>query len=513
MASIRINITANFVGNIWQALAGFIFIPFYIKFIGIESWGLIGIFTTLQIIFGLLDIGLSSTLNREMARLSVLPGKEQEMRNLVRTLEVFYWGIAILAGIAIASLSPLIANYWVKPGHLPAKTIEQAFLIMGFIIALQMPAGFYSGGLMGLQKQVLLNAVNVVISTVRSVGAVLILWLISPTIQAFFLWQIMISLMHTFLLTLFLWRELPAGGNTAVFEKKLIKNIWRFSLGMSGIAITSVILTQVDKVILSKILPLETFGYYTLASMVGMSLVRVFGPLFCGIYPKFTQLVSLGDQDELKQLYHRSCQFMAVLILPAAAVAALFSYEILLLWTQNPTIAEKSHLLVSILICGTALNGLMNFPFALQLAFGWTKLSFFKNVLAVIFLVPAIIYAALHYGATGAACAWLILNFCYLVFEIPIMHRRLMPEEKWRWYRYDVFYPFAGCVLTACLGRFMIRGPMSQSMMILSLISVTVLTFAAAAMTTSLTRNWLFENLLKFKSTRSIKNILKAANE
>ena len=79
----------------WQALMAVLFIPFYIKFMGVEAYGLIGIFATLLAIFSLLDMGLASTLTREMARLSVIAGKEQEMRNLVRTLEVIYWGFAI----------------------------------------------------------------------------------------------------------------------------------------------------------------------------------------------------------------------------------------------------------------------------------------------------------------------------------------------------------------------------------------------------------------------------------
>lgn len=64
--------------------------------------------------FALLDLGLSNTLNRELARLSVLPGKEQEMNNLVRTLEVLYWGIAIFVGVTVVALSPFLANHWIK---------------------------------------------------------------------------------------------------------------------------------------------------------------------------------------------------------------------------------------------------------------------------------------------------------------------------------------------------------------------------------------------------------------
>lgn len=499
MNLLKKNIVANFAGSIWQALMALIFIPFYIKFMGIESWGLIGIFATLQAMFGLLDMGLSSTLNREMARLSVLPHKEQEMRNLVRTLEMLYWSVAVFVGITVVALSPFIAHHWIKAGQLSPKTIEQALLIMGFVIALQMPVGFYSGGLMGLQKQVLLNAINVGISTLRGAGAVLILWLVSPTIQAFFLWQIVIGITNTFFLALFLWRRLPLGDSKAVFRKQLLKGIWRFTAGMSGIAILAVILTQLDKIILSKMLSLEMFGYYALASVVAMSLGRLFTPVFYSIYPRFTQLVSIDDQDGLKRLYHKSCQFISVLILPVTIVVALFSYEILLLWTQNPIMAEKSHLLVSILICGTALNGLMNLPYALQLAFGWTSLSFFKNVIAVILLVPLIIYMTKHYGATGAASVWLVLNMGYVFFEIPILHSRLLRKEKWRWYWQDVCLPLAICVFVAGIGRIFMSEPMSQFMMLLYLIIISALTLTIVAIATPVTRTWLIMQLSKIK--------------
>jgi len=498
-STLKKNIGANFAGSVWQALMALVFVPLYIKFMGIESWGLIGIFTTLQAMFGLFDMGLSCTLNREMARLSVLPSKEQEMRNLVRTLEVLYWSVAVFAGIVIVSLSPFIAHHWIKAGQLPPKTIEQALLIMGFVMALQMPIGFYSGGLMGLQRQVLLNIINACMSTLRGAGAVLILWLVSPTIQAFFLWQIIISTINIFLLALFLWRRLPHGDNKAVFQKQLLAGIWRFTAGLSGISVFAVILTQLDKVILSKMLSLEMFGYYMLASTVAMSLTRIFTPVFLSIYPRFTQLVSANNHDELKRLYHKSCQFIAVLVLPVAIVIAFFSYEVILLWTQNPITAERTHLLVSILICGTALNGLMNPPYALQLAFGWTKLSVLKNIIAVILLVPLIIVMAMHYGVLGAASVWLLLNIGYVFLEIPIMHRRILRKEKWRWYWQDVSVPLIAGLSLAGLGRLFFSGTTSQFMMLLYLSIISVLTLGITLISVPITRSIVYGQFLKFK--------------
>jgi len=323
--------------------------------------------------------------------------------------------------------------------------------------------------------------------------------LVSPTIQAFLLWQFGISIINAFLFALFLWRSLPRSENKAEFQTQLLRGIWRFTAGMSGISILSVILTQLDKIILSKLLSLEMFGYYALASLVAMSLGRIFTPVFYSIYPRFTQLVSINDLDELKRLYHKSCQFIAVLILPVAVVIALFSYEVILLWTQNPITAEKTHIIVSVMICGTALNGLMNPPYALQLAFGWTRLPFYANLISVILFVPLTILIVTFFGAIGGAIAWLVLNIGYVIFWIPVMHKRLLLKEKWRWYWQDVCLPLVACTFVAGLGRVFVREPISQYMMLIYLIIVSVLTLGLTAIATPVTRSWLFGQLLKIK--------------
>jgi len=499
MNSIKINIVANFTGSIWQAFMGLVFIPLYIKFMGVESYGLIGFFATLQALLVILDMGLSATLTREMARLSVLSGREQEMRNLVRSIEVIYWCVAVLIGMIIMTTSPFIAHHWVKAEQFPPQTIEQATRIMGLAMALQWPASFYSGGLTGLQKQVVLNIINICMSTLRGAGAALILWLVSPTIQAFFSWQIIISIVNISLLSFFLWRRLPRAEKRATFQQQLLMDIWRFAAGMSGISVSATILTQLDKIILSKMLTLEMFGYYTLAGVFTMSLYRLIGPVFSAIFPRFTQLVSLASQDGLKQLYHASCQLVSVLILPVSVIIAMFSYEIMLIWTQNQITAENSHTLVSILICGTALNGLMNIPYGLQLAYGWTRLALSANLIAIILLSPMIVFMTLQYGAVGAASVWVILNIGYVFISIHFMHRRLLPLEKWSWYWNDVSLPLIASILISGLGRIVIDGHISQFITIIYLIIISISTLAITAISTKTTRVWFLNKLSKLK--------------
>ena len=59
------------MGQGWTAIMGIIFIPFYIKYLGIELYGLVGFFAILQAWFLLIDMGIVPTLSREMAFYSV----------------------------------------------------------------------------------------------------------------------------------------------------------------------------------------------------------------------------------------------------------------------------------------------------------------------------------------------------------------------------------------------------------------------------------------------------------
>jgi O-antigen/teichoic acid export membrane protein len=491
MSRLRHNVAANLLANGWTAAMALAFVPIYIHFMGIEAYGLIGFFIVLQGVFSLLDLGLSATLSREMARLSVLPDKAQEMRDLVRTLEIIYWAIALFIGLIVIALAPIITHRWVQAGQLPNATVKQAIMLMGLAMALQWPFGFYSGGLMGLQRQVLLSGVNAVTATGRGAGAVLILWLISPTIQAFFVWQIISSGLRALLVAALLWRGLPATGVVAGFKVNLLRNIGRFAAGMTGISAMALILTQLDKIILSKMLTLEMFGYYSLATMAASVVGFMVNPFFAAIYPRLTQLVTLGNQNELKEVYHRGCQVLSVLIFPMALLIALFSRELLFLWTRNQVTVANASLILSFLVIGAALNSLIYLPYALQLANGWTRLTFYMIGISAVFLVPLIILMTLHYGAVGAAIAWIVLNTGYAFVYIPFMHRRLLIGEKWRWYLEDVGLPLVAALAIIGVGRWLINFQMSVPVMGVLLFLTYLAATVAAALAAPRTRTWI----------------------
>jgi len=495
MSRLKRNIAANFVGQGWTALMSLAFVPLYIKFLGIEAYGLIGFYALLQGMLQILDFGLSQTVNRELARYSVQPEKAGETRDFVRTLETGYWAIGLAIGVAVLAASPFIAGHWIKSSAIPVTTVQHAVMIMGVVSALQWPLSFYEGGLMGLQRQVLSNSLKIGISSLGCGGSVLILWLVSPTITAFFTWQIVVSALNVTLITVLLWRSLPSADRAPRFDLRLLRTIWRFAAGMGGITLSSVVLMQMDKVILSKLLSLEMFGYYTLAGVASSVIpVMIVGPLFNAVFPRFTSLATVNDDAALTLLYHQSSQLVAVLVLPVSAVLAFFSFDIMLLWTGNGETARIAAPILSLLVIGMALNGLMSVPYALQLSHGWTSLGLRITLFLIITLVPAIIFMTMRFGALGAASVWIVLNSIYLSIGLPLTHRRLLQGEMRHWFE-DVGPSLAAALLAVGVGRWLITGQMPPLTSLVCLFIVLLTALLAAAFAAPHIRTWLLVKL------------------
>jgi O-antigen/teichoic acid export membrane protein len=490
MPEIRRNIAANLVSQGWIAAIGLVFPPLYVRVLGIESYGLIGFFSSLTMVLGVLDFGLSATLNREMARLSADTAEDvpRAMRDLVRTFEVLFWTVGAIIGGMVILLAPLIARRWVNARDLPVETITQAVRVMGLIFAFQWPFGIYNGGLVGLQRQIEANGVFAFAMTLKAAGAAAVIVWVSPSIKTFFAWQVATTVVQTAAARAMLMRALPHHCKPGAFRRDVLFCNWKFSAGMSGVSLLAVALTQVDKILLSKLLSLAEFGYYTLAYTVGRSLSYLVSPVCMAIYPRLCQLVTKQDKPAIRDLYHRSSQLMAVVLLPATVVLVLFSRELVLAWTRNPSIVEHTWLIIVAIAVGTTLNGLMYIPSALQLAEGWTSLAFWMNLVALVIMVPAIVLASLWYGTVGAAAIWTLLNFGCVIVGIQLMHRRLLKNEQWRWYWDATLRPLLASVLAVLPFRLVWPGPMGRVETVAWLLTAEAVATVCATLATPLVR-------------------------
>lgn len=444
------NLLAGLTNSIWSALIGLAVVPFYLKYLGIEAYGLIGFFVTTQAVLSLLDMGMAPTINREVARCSAF-GDLKEAGKLLHTLAVVYWSMAGAIALLILALGPLIAEYWLQSKQISPETISHAVMLMGLVVACRWPIGLYKGALIGAQRVTVSSGINMVMATIGSLGAVAVLAFVSPTIEAFFIWQASVGLVYAITMRTAAWRIIGKTKQNR-FDVDELKRIWRFTAGMSAIGLTGLVFTQLDKVILSKMLGLEEFGHYMLATVVVSGLYLLVAPVYSVVYPRFSVLAATGDLENLTDLYRLGTRLLATVLFPIAMVLAVFSDDLVLVWTRNPDIASSVAPVIALLAMGSALHGVMHFPYALQLAYGMTRLPLTINAILMIVLVPLIIFLALKYGALGGAMAWLVLHVLYVLLGTWLTHRRLLKGVGTRWLLQDVGIPLILSIFVGLIG-------------------------------------------------------------
>ena len=455
---LQLAVTANLIGRGWPVLLGFVAVRFYIDLLGKPAYGLVGTYIVLLALCTLLDMGLGATLTRQLARVAQDRAAAAASRSLVRTLEVPYWGMAALLALASLVAAGPVAAAWLHSDVVPVETIRSAGLLMGLAVAAQLPSALYQGGLLGLQRQVLLNGVLVAVATIRVAGTLYVLSFVSPTIEAFFLCQLGASVVQTLGTCVALRGALPRDADPPRFNAALLRSNLRFVGGVAGITVVSLALTQADKVVLNGRLSLEVFAYYTVASQMAGVLGSIAQPVFTAVFPRFSELAATGDPPAEAREYHRASQLLSVLLFPVVVALAWHSHDVLLAWSGHRDVADNAYLPATLLLVGGALNAVMHVPYAMMLAHAWTKLPLVTNVIAVSVLVPLLVWPAAPYGTIGAAAVWVLLNAGYVLLVIPVFHTRLVPGEKVRWYVHDLLLPLVGAVGGAALAEVTIPG-------------------------------------------------------
>ncbi len=459
---LRNNVLANLAGRVWGLVSVYFFAPIYLHYLGPDAYGLVGFYSTLLGVIAFTDIGLTATLSREMARLSTVPGGESGKQNLLRTYEIIYLFLSIFIFLAVFTVSPWIARYWLKATVISVSDVTVALRWMGLAIALQMPAGLFLGGLMGLQMQVFSNMLQIVWGMFRGFGAVALLQFVSNDIVMFSVSQVACNLAYCLLARGYLWKSIKVTPNIARFDLQTLRSTWKYASGMALATLLSVVLTQEDKVILSKLESLSNFGYYSLAGSLAAIPLSLAGPIGSAFFPQLTSLHSLGKLDELKKIYHRGCQLISVAIFPLVVVIAFFSRPLIVAWTGSPEIASVAGTATTLLVIGQGLQAVTVMPYYTLLSFGKLRLNIALSIASIVIITPVLYFLILLRGMEGAGISWLLMNLATLPFYMYIMHRTILPGEFKIWLVLDFLRPLVPALLVAGACNFLLPSPVSR---------------------------------------------------
>ena len=431
------NATYNFIGSAIIALSAIIAAPFYLRLLGNDAFGLLGFSYVVMGVISVFDMGLSPALQRQLAILASQKISDVEINSTVKTLGFFNLLIALVVGSASAVAFIFgAADGWLGANSLAPSSITHALAWISGQAAIQIMIMFYGAGLLGLQHQAAFNAIFAGYAMLRVAVSLLLLQFAGIGIEEFFVLQAVISAAHLCFAFVALQFFLPK--KRGVLSFGIIKQQARFALGMFAIATLAMLLTQIDKLILSATMSLTSFGYYMLAWNIAMLVIKPAQPIYNAYLPVLSQLAGKPAQlAELTRTYHTACRKNAALIWPLALFLALLSFPILWLYTGSVDVAKEIYLVLAILTLGSALNATALMPYALTQAHGWVNFSIVQNIVACAVMIPICFFAGMLQNLEVAALGWLIINLGYATVSQRWLHTRLLPGELAHWYLKD----------------------------------------------------------------------------
>jgi O-antigen/teichoic acid export membrane protein len=437
VASLRSSAAASYASQIYVALLGIVVMPLYLHYMGAEAYGLVGVFMLLQAWFQVLDLGLAPTLSREAARYRGGVITAAELLGLLSGMEWVSAGVVLASAALVVASAGWIASHWLGVEMLPLEVVATSIVLMGLAVPLRWMCGLYRGAVQGLEHLGWLAVANGVFGTLRFLGALVLLQTVTNGLVEFFVYQLAVSVLELACMALATHRFMPAHSGNKVAVLDALRKVYRFSVAISLAGIVWVLVTQIDKFLLSKALSLAAFGYVSLAAAVASGVMLLGGPIASVIMPRLTRLAAAGQKNELETLYLNATEWTCLIVLPAAAILVLFPSQVMTAWTGDAGAASNTANLVTLYSLGNLLLVFAAFPYYLQYAYGRVRAHTVVNVVLAILMVPAVVAGINHAGALGAAAAWLGAIAAYFLLWVPLAHR---------WYAQGLYFPWLWCI-------------------------------------------------------------------
>jgi O-antigen/teichoic acid export membrane protein len=471
------NVAANYVGTALAIGLPAIFNLLYFWILGSEAYGLIGIYASVLLFTVPLDVSFGRSASYESARLSA-SGSTSDLRSLLRTLQYAYCLVSGVTGLAVATSADWIVTNWVLLEQLDAKNAVAAVTLIGATLAVQQPRVVYLEILNGLRRQVIVNVLLIACALVRGFGTLLALRFVDSTIVIFFAAQACLAALETLTIAVVCWQAMGNDPGPPRLRMLWLKRVSHFGpAGLTMVAATA--MTLADRIVLSRLLPLDYFGVYSFAAMVATILCRLSGPIASACFPVLVQSFEQKNWETIRRIVRQASQFIGVTVLAMCATVMVHG-EAILRVANKGVVPEDASLVFTLMLAGNAANSLLHLPHSLQLVGKRASWAMWFNLVAAMAYIPILILLTPRFGWLVPPGLWLITQVTQMLLMIPAVHSQFFLGKTSRWYIEDLLLPAIAVAIPSGIVAVLFAGEVRTLGYLAISASVTALATVAA---------------------------------
>ena len=398
------NTAFNFAGQILPLLAGVALIPYIVRGLGTDRFGLLGIIWVIFGYFSLMDLGIGRATTKFLAEW-LAKGETEKISEMVWSSVLLQLLLGVVGGAIIALLAPFFVERVLKT---PAGLVDEARTAF-YILAAAMPTVLTINGLRAVLEgchrfdiaNLLRIPANVLAFAIPAVAIVsglklpgIVLWMT--------IFRFGFTVAHGFCCV----RILPSLKVRPKLRPGTLVPLLSFGGWVTASNLVNPVLVSMDRFLIGSMLSVAMVGFYTAPFEAATKLWMIPASLMTTVYPACSAL-GMGQKENLQTLYSRSIKYIFCVLAPVSLILVLFAKPIIKVWLGQDFV-DKSAVPLQILSVGVFINCFAHVPYCFMQALGR------PDTAAKLFLCELIPYGLMawwmigRYGIAGAAAAWSI---------------------------------------------------------------------------------------------------------
>lgn len=404
-------------------IVNFLTIPYVVRSLGADSYGILMLSTAVMGYFALLDINLAVGSIRYISEYHA----KNEFENVNEVLTVSFFGY-IAAGITgtvliYISTDLFLLKWFNIPENLKNLSATTLHLTaVGFF--LNMMQNYLSSISRAIHRFDILAKMEAGFGISLMLLTVLILYLGFGLIEVVVL-RLIIAFVNCLTCLWIVKKIIPYASFVSRVSKGITNKIASFSAYSFMSKIATAITNNSDKLIIGSFLSSAAVTLYAIPYLLVSRLMNISVRFSMVIFPIASELGAIGRRDELEKIYIVVSRHIFFLNIMITTILCLFSMQILRLW-MGDIFAQKTYVVLILLSLGMFLDSLTNLPSLINDGLSFPHITGSFALSRAVFGVIALLIGAKFGGLTGVAFSYMLSSLIFSIAFLLFVHKKTL---------------------------------------------------------------------------------------
>jgi O-antigen/teichoic acid export membrane protein len=400
------NTIFNLVGQVLPMAVGVLTIPFIVRGLGTDQYGILSIAMMLLGYFNIFDLGLSRATVKFVAE-NLDPENVHRVPELIWTSLSLLVGLGIIGGAVGAIFVPVSVTHLFK---MPAELAAQARIAL-FVLCASMPIMLGNNALRGVleatQRFDLVNYVKVPSSVLFYLVAALA---IPFHVHVAGIVSLLVAtrLVSTLAYLLLCFRTIPELGRDFRVSRASLGPLATFGGWVMVTNVTGPVFGYLERFMIASLISVSMLTFYSAPYELVSKLLIFPMSVVPSLFPYFSYHGS-RKSSEVSEVTSRTLKYLFLVLTPPTAVFVFFARDIMHLWL-GAQFAENSTLVLQLTTLIFFFNAFAFVPFTSVQALGRPDLKAILDLVAIPIYAACAWWLIKNHGINGAAFAKLLIT-------------------------------------------------------------------------------------------------------